>query len=152
MKIKAKSLFVIAVSVTIGVGLGYIVFSEYRRDRPVMRETDIVFFLQQGVYSSMESLNAGTQNLSSFIYFEEENLFRVYVYITTSMENAQKVERIFADRGVEIFIKEGTINDTAFVEKLRQYDRLISETNDEGVILGMTTQILNEYKMVLNSE
>lgn len=137
-------------SLMIGSYLGFIIFRQYKTtSQSVFSETTIIYFLQQGVYSSKESMEDNTKLLSEYIYTLEDDQYRVFVGITTDKSNGEKIKEIYNNKGIDIYIKERNIEDMAFVEKLKQYDEIIRTSTDEGAILELESQILNEYELVV---
>lgn len=149
---KTKLIVPITLSIFIGSYLGFLLFKQYKTtSQSVFNETTPIYFLQQGVYTKKESMEENTKNLTDYIYSLEDGQYRVFVGITTSMENANKIKKIFDNKKVELYIKERTISETSFIEKLKQYDELIRTTEDESVVMGILKQILGEYELVVKS-
>lgn len=151
---KSKLIIPTIISLVVGSYLGYLIFNQYKNNTiiPAFNEQENVYFLQQGVYSSIESINENTKMISDYIYYKENDQYKVYVGITTNSDNAAKIKQIFNNKNYDIYIKEIPISDNAFVEKLKQYDELINATTDEAVILGIIKQILNEYELVVKND
>lgn len=151
---KSKLIIPTIISLVVGSYLGYLIFNQYKNNTiiPAFNEQENVYFLQQGVYSSIESINENTKMISDYIYYKENDQYKVYVGITTSRDNAAKIKQIFNNKNYDIYIKEIPISDNAFIEKLKQYDELINATTDEAVILGIIKQILNEYELVVKND
>lgn len=152
---KRKIILPTILSLLIGGYLGFLIFNQYDQNnsQTTFNESDEhIYFLQQGVYSNLESIEENTKEISDYIYFKEDDKYKVYVGITTNSENADKITKIFKDKNYDIYIKERNIKDKAFVEKLKQYDELIKNTEDQNVILGLLKQILNEYEQVVNND
>lgn len=151
---KSKIIMPTIISLMIGSYLGYLIFNQYKNNtiETAFNEETKIYFLQQGVYSSIESINENTKLISDYIYFKDDEQYRVYVGITTNNDNANKIKQIFNNKNYDIYIKEMSISDEAFVEKLKQYDELIKATTDEAVILGIVKQILNEYELVVKND
>lgn len=151
---KRKIIIPTIFSLLIGSYLGYLIFTQYKQnnnDNSVFNENNPIYFLQQGVYSNIESIEKNTTLISDYIYTKEDDKYKVFVGLTASRENAEKISAIFTEKNYDIYIKEVNINDDAFVEKLKQYDKLIEATNDQNVILGIVKQILNEYELVVKN-
>ena len=150
---KRKIILPTILSLLIGGYLGYLIFNQYKQyNITTFNEADEpIYFLQQGVYSNEESIQSNTKEISDYIYFKEDDKYKVYVGITTNKENAEKISNIFKDKNIDIYIKEMGISDKAFVEKLKQYDELIKATEDQNVILGIVKQILSEYEQVVKN-
>ena len=149
---KHKIIIPIFLSLLVGSYLGFLIFKQYKStSESVFLESEPIYFLQQGVYSSKESMEENTKLISEYIYSLEDNQYRVFVGISTSLDNANKIKEIYNKKGIEIYIKERNISDSAFVEKLKQYDELIKNSNDESAILELLKQILSEYELVVKS-
>ena len=65
-----------------------------------------LYFIQYGVFSSLESLEENTINLQNYVYSKQDNLYYVYVGITKLEENAKKIVNHYKDLGYETIIKE----------------------------------------------
>ena len=149
---KTKLIVPITLSIFIGSYLGFLLFKQYKiTSQSVFNETIPIYFLQQGVYTKKESMEQNTKNLTDYIYSLEDEQYRVFVGITTSMENANKIKNIFNNKKIDIYIKESSVNEASFIEKLKQYDELIRATEDESVVMGILKQILGEYELVVKS-
>ena len=147
---KNKIIIPSVLSLMIGSYLGFIIFRQYKTtSQSVFSETTTIYFLQQGVYSSKESMEDNAKLLSEYIYTLEDEQYRVFVGITTDKSNSEKIKGIFNNKGIDIYIKERNIENMAFVEKLKQYDEIIRTSNDETAILELESQILNEYELVV---
>ncbi len=146
-----KKIFIpLLLSLTIGFSLGMLIYNQYKNSsESVFSENTPIYFLQQGVYSSKESMEENTKNISDYIYAVDNNQYKVFVSINTNFDNAKKIKQIFNDKGIDIYIKELNITNKAFVEKLKQYDELISSSADDAAILGLAKQIISEYELVV---
>lgn len=149
---KQKILIPFLFSLIIGCFLGFLIFNQYKNtSKTVFSESTPIYFLQQGVYTTKESMEDNTKLLNDYIYAVENNQYKVYVSINSNKNNAEKIKKIFNDKGIDIYIKELTISDKAFVEKLKQYDEIITRSNDNSTIMGLVKQILGEYELVVKS-
>ena len=145
-----KVLIPLVLSLTLGFSFGIIIYNQYKNNsESVFSENIPIYFLQQGVYSSKESMEENTKNISDYIYSVENNQYKVFVSINTNFDNAKKIKQIFNNKGIDIYIKELNITDRAFVEKLKQYDELIASSVDDVAILGLAKQIISEYELVV---
>ena len=145
-----KVLIPLVLSLTLGFSFGIIIYNQYKNNsESVFSENIPIYFLQQGVYSSKESMEENTKNISDYIYSVENNQYKVFVSINTNFDNAKKIKQIFNNKGIYIYIKELNVTDKAFVEKLKQYDELIASSVDDVAILGLAKQIISEYELVV---
>ncbi len=132
---------------------GEIVYGQYKKNVTTFNETNQVFFLQQGVYSSNDSMLSNTKELDSFLNIQENNKYYVYVGITKNSENAQKLKEIYAQKGNDIYIKEINVTNADFISMLIQYDNLIANITDINEILAIEKSVLSTYEeLILNND
>lgn len=133
----------------IGFILGYFMFKQYDGLRPIIpvnAETKTLYFIQQGVYSSMENVEKNTTSFPNYIYQQENDKYYVYIGITKYKENAEKIKEYYKQQGYITYIKEISINNQEFIETLEQYDALISQTTDTSTYPTICNQVLTKYK------
>lgn len=104
------------------------------------------YFIELGEFTSLDEMEKAVVNLSSYIYEEINKNYYVYVGITKSKENASKLKGYFEKLGYNIYIKEIAIDNEEFLEKIYNFDALLSRTNDDGAIRTICNQVLAKYK------
>ena len=110
-----------------------------------------LYFIQYGVFSSLESLEENTISLQNYVYNKQDNLYYVYVGITKLEENAKKIVEFYKKKGYDAIIKEFGITNKKFIELLLNYDEVLKNTEDETVIGSIINQILTKYEEVVIS-
>ena len=110
-----------------------------------------LFFVQFGVFSSLESLEENTLSLQNYVYIIQDNLYYVYVGITKLEENAEKIVNHYKNLGHEPIIKEFQIGNKKFLELLINYDNVLKNTDDDTVISSIINQVLIKYEEVVIS-
>lgn len=146
-----KYIFTIIISLLVGFLLSNYMIKKYDENPltlPVFGETKTVFLIQQGVYSSYESMQNNTSNLTDYIYSNIDNMFYVYIGMTLEEENVTKLQKYYKDKGITTIVKTTTLNDTNFISSLTQYDTILKETNDNATIKEICKQVLSKYKGV----
>ncbi len=142
-----KYLLTVIVSLLIGFLLSFYMLKEYEKiDLPTFNESETAYLVQQGVYSSMESMQENTANLSDYIYSVIDNMYYVYVGISLDSSNINKIQEYYKNKNIETIIKTTTLNDSDFIETLRQYDLVLNGTDDEDTIREICKQVLSKYK------
>ena len=151
-----KILIPILLSTLIGAFLGFYLFKEYDSNvlvKPVFNFTqDKVYFLQLGAYSSLDKAKEASKDFNNYLYIIEDNNYHVYIAITYSMDNANKLKDLFNKNGYNTYIKEKYISNSDFIDMLKQYDEVITKSNEYEAILKVNEKVLLEYKDVVNSE
>lgn len=144
-----KYLLTIIISILIGCFLSNYIIKKYEESPlslPVFSETETVFLLQQGVYSTYESMQKNTSNLTDYIYSNIDNMFYVYIGMTLDKDNATKLQGYYKEKNIQTILKTTTINDINFINSLKQYDIILKETNDNATIKEICKQVLSKYK------
>ena len=143
-----KFLIPIMLAILIGIVLAKIVFSQY--DTPelqtVFNDNEEIMLLQIGVYSSKDSMKENTKKFDYYIYQEKEGLYYVYIGITQSENNLDKIKEVYQNLGYEIYVKKITIDNQSFLEVLNQYDELLTKTDDQEIIKTINGKILKKYE------
>ncbi len=142
-----KMLIYILFSILIGYLFGKIIFNQYDKNMiDVFNDKVTLYFLQQGVYTTPESMEEHTKNLKNYVYMKDNNYYRVYAAITKDAENVNKLKEYFIDKGNDIYVKEIAISNDKFISILDQYDTLLNNTTDEDKINNIIKQTLIKYQ------
>lgn len=130
--------------------MGYYLFHEYDatvKIKPVFQDEEKeVYFLQLGVYSTLETVQKNTNNFTSYIYTNEDGKYHVYVALTKSSKNVEKLKGYFKEKGYDIYVKEMVISSEEYLDKLTQYDQVLEKTSEKEAIENVVDKILTEYK------
>lgn len=143
---KTSFIVPIIISILLGGLCGKLVFSQYQMKQEVFNENNTVYFLQQGVYSSEESLNKNTAQLQSKVSVLENGKYYVYIGITKNLENAKKVKKMYEEKGYNIYQKELPISNYEFINNLEQYDILLTSAQKEEEIQSVIDVILASFE------
>lgn len=143
-----KYLFPIGVSLALGIFMAYFIIRQYE-DMPILAvssEAETLYYIQSGVYLDEKSMTDGMKNFQHYIYNVEDNQYYAYIGITTSKENALKIQNYYKNNGVETVLKEKITDNKDFIEVLKQYDKLLSKTDDSESIKVICNQVLAKYE------
>lgn len=140
---KMKKYFItIIVSLLIGFLLSYYMIKEYDDAvLPTFMNSEAVYLIEQGAYLSYDDMIENTKEIENYIYNEEDSMFYVYVGMSLLRENALKIQNAYDFK--TSLRRVDMSND--FVNELKQYDSIISETEDSDTIKEVCKQILSKY-------
>ena len=143
-----KYLLTIIVSLLVGFLLSFYMLKEYEKTDifPVFNESETAYLIQQGVYSSMESMQENTAHLTDYIYSVIDDMYYVYIGISLDSSNVNKLQEYYKNKDINTIIKTTTLTDQEFIETLRQYDMVLNNTSDEDTIKEICKQVLSKYK------
>ena len=139
-----------------GLILGRFVLNQYNFEGkiiPTISSSKYAYFIQQGVYSSKESMEDNVLSFPYYIYMVDNEKYYVYIGITFLEENMEKIKGYYKDKGYTTYVKQININNDDFITVLEQYDILLKETSDKEVIGTVCSQVLKKYEeLVLRSD
>ena len=143
-----KYLLTIIVSLLVGFLLSFYMLKEYEKTDifPVFNESETAYLIQQGVYSSMESMQENTAHLTDYIYSVIDDMYYVYIGISLDSSNVNKLQEYYKNKDINTIIKTTTLTDQEFIEILRQYDMVLNNTSVEETIKEICKQVLSKYK------
>lgn len=149
IKMKFKFVFPLILAILIGFFSAKAVYGLYNyKEEPINNS----YFLQQGVYKNLENVKSSTKDIENYIIEEKEDKYYVYVGITTKMENANRIKKIYKDKDIDLYIKEAKIDNEEFYNNLEQYDVLLSGVSKSDDVLSISKVILSSYEeMVLTN-
>ena len=143
-----KYLLTIIVSLLVGFLLSFYMLKEYESVNiiPVFNVKETAYLVQQGVYSSMESMQENTSHLTDYIYSVIDNMYYVYIGISLESDNVEKIQEYYKNKDINTIIKTTTISDNDLINSLKQYDMVLKETSEEETIKEIIKQTLSKYK------
>ena len=146
-----KYIFTFFIAIVIGFFLSYFFIKQYDSYTgiKVSGTGEKLYFIQYGVYSSIESMENETIALENYVYTINEDMYYVYVGITKEENNANKIVEYYKNLGYETIIKQFEIINNDFLEELINYDNILSETTDKTVIASLINQTLIKYEEVV---
>ncbi len=149
-----KFFITVLLAVIIGGLFGKLVFNQYDRElQMVFKDEEVIYVLQQGVYSNYENIEKNMVSINYYIVHKDEDYYRVYVGITKDMDNVDKMRELFINNGNDIYVRELKNDNSSFLEVLGQYDMLLAHSNEEDQILQIQKQVLSKYEeLVIGNE
>lgn len=146
-----RLLFTSIFTVIISLVLGNYIFSSYKKTVENLitasGSSEKVYMLLYGSYNSKEKVD--NILLDNYILEEENGFYKVYVGVSLSLENSNKIKEIYKDLGNSIYIKERYISSLEFIDYLNNSEQNFSELSKER-ILGIEDNIINKYKEIFN--
>lgn len=151
---KLKSVIPAILCILVGFFMSNFMFNQYDKNiESVFNEKSKVYFMQIGVYTSLDNMKENLKDIKTYIYEEKNNLYYAYVGITKEEENLTKIEGYFNSMNYVIYRKEKSITSRAFLEILNQYDLMLKEVTDKKMIGTIEDEVISKYEeLVLNDE
>lgn len=139
------------IPLTIAIILGFIsaqiVYSTYRNN--LSSSSYNAYLLQIASFENVDSISSDMKNNTDYLIVNENNMYNVYVGITTDLSNANKIKNIYEKKDIEVYIKPTVINNIEFVSNLEQYDLLISKVENEDNLISISDVVLSSYEEIV---
>lgn len=145
-----KLLFLMASAILLGLLFAKVLFGQYK-SLPVNTQSEKIYFIQQGVYSSEASMKENTSKLSHYTYEKIGDKYYVYACFTKESDNINIIKKYFDSINYSIYAKEMNLESEQFINVLEQYDYLLSAVENPETVKNVCKQIVTKYEeMVLN--
>lgn len=143
-----KSFFItMIVAIFLGAVLGNFLFEQYKlEDKSVVREVNSIYFIMEGSYGTLEQAKEATKDIEVKLITKEDANYVVYLAITKSNYNLEKLEKIYDDLKLNTTIKKMSIDNEEFLATLEQMDLLIDKTTSQDEILAVNEVVLANYQ------
>ncbi|MBQ8234362.1 MAG: hypothetical protein IJZ36_02110 [Bacilli bacterium] len=130
--------------------LGFLVTKSITKDyiKPISTNSELVYFIQYGVFSSYESMMNNTKTIESYIYSIIEDKYYVYLGFTQNEKCLEKLKGYFKDLKYNIYSKEIYLNNQKLLDIIPTYDALLLNVTSNESIKYILKQQLEKYKEV----
>ena len=153
MVIKMRYKFILSVlaAVLLGGLLGHFLFLKYKQETEdvLMQVENKIFFLQEGVYDNQQEATDATKELDTKIIVKQDAKYYVYLAITQSEQNLEKLKKLYQEKGLDITVKEMNITEESFINTLVQMDGLLEKVTTEEEIDPINKVILANYEEIV---
>lgn len=147
MKMK-KTMLLAVIFVVLGAVCGSYLYEKAPDSISVFQENQTYYFLQEGIYSSKDIMQENVGDLANKLTVLEDNKYYVYVGITMSKSNANKIKKIYEDMGYKIYIKTVTLDNEEFSSNVSQFDLLVEESDSNDDVLTVEEVVLANYEQI----
>ena len=124
--------------------------NEYKENRYITNNSLIFFIyniLQVGAYSNYDNVVKNTRELENYIVYEENNLYKIFIGITSDTEIYNKLVTTYASN-LSTFKKTVKINNEEIENKINNFDKVIKNTDDKtnlNIIIKEELKILEKF-------
>ena len=122
----------------------------YSSVKEIVSNEESFYFLQEGVYEKKENLEKNIKNLDQKVIDYQDDKYYVYVGITKNKNIANKIKKIYAKKGLNLYEKVKTISNEEFLNNVTQFDLLINNGATDEEILTIEEVVLANYEEILN--
>ena len=138
------------VAIILGGISGMFLFSKYKDTSYVFNENKKLYFLEEGVYSTKESLESNTKDINPKLVIQDDNKYHVYVGITSNFDNVSKIKKMYKDKGYSIYEKEIEVDNSEFTANISQFDILLESSKNDSDISTIEEVVLSNYENLIS--
>ncbi len=132
--LNANVLVVILFGSLFGFLFGSIFFKNYQ-GVDYLSEDGNIFYLQYGVYTTMDAASNNIKNLTkNYFIREQDNKYYVYLGVTTDYNKALKLKEKYESENIHIYIRSDYVENSETLLKLKEYDLRLEDDNVESVM------------------
>lgn len=146
--IMTKSFFItMLVAILIGAVLGNFLFEQYKLEsETVIKEVNSTYFLMEGSYSTEEQAKKAVSNIEPYLIVKEDANYIVYLAITSSNDNLEKLKKMYKEEDINASIKKMSIENEEFLATLEQMDVLLNKAKSNDEITSINEVVLANYQ------
>lgn len=147
-----KKLFTLLfLSMFISIILGNYIFANYKSNMEniiASSSYEDIYMILYGSYNNKSKVNK--LKIDNYILKKEGNFYRVYVGITSSLDNANKIKDIYLKQGTSVYIRNTASYDIDFVDYLQSVDNYTDKTDED--ILEIQKNVVKKYKDMFDDD
>jgi len=134
----------IVILLIIALFFSSIIYFKYNKEENTAKE---YYILQVGAYSNYDNVVKNTRELENYIVYEENNLYKIFIGITSDTEIYNKLVTTYASN-LSTFKKTVKINNEEIENKINNFDKVIKNTDDKtnlNIIIKEELKILEKF-------
>lgn len=110
------------------------------------------YIIEYGVYEDSNTAKEAASMVDRSTIVYKDNLYYVYVGISTNYDNAKKIESAFNEQDIDVTIEETIIDNVEFISNLEQYDVLLDGVSSNKDVMSITDVILSTFEEIVIQE
>ena len=135
-----KNIKIIILAIIISFFIGFYIINKYKNI-----DKDITYGFVYGEYDK-ENFDKETLKLSNYIYRINNNKYTIYLGITRSEKNIEKIKGFLEKKGYSISVRDIKV-DNEFKNFIDHCDKLLEKVNDNKMVEKIENEIL-EYGVI----
>ncbi len=135
-----KNIKIIILSIIISFFIGFYIIKKYKNI-----DKDITYGFVYGEYDK-ENFDKETLKLSNYIYRINNNKYTIYLGITRSEKNIEKIKGFLEKKGYSISVRDIKV-DNEFKNFIDHCDKLLEKVNEDKMVEKIENEIL-EYGVI----
>lgn len=140
-----KYLKILVVAICLGGIIAYFFYKDINKEvKAITKKEEIVNLFQVGVFKSYNNALEFSKVFNSSYIYENDGYYRVIIAASYSKEALVKLESLYKNKDINYYLKEIRVN-KKFIEKLKNYEKVIIKSNKEEIIDNVNNSVLNLF-------
>jgi len=119
----------------------FFIFKHYKG---ATKEYEEIYIIQVGAYKNYDNVIKTTREYDNYIIYNEAGLYKIFIGVTNNNNIYEKLIKTYAN-GKSTFKKVLKITDDEFIKKIKNYDKVLSNTENKN---NMNIIIKEELKLL----
>ncbi len=146
-----RTIILAIVFLTLGTICGNFLYQKAPNSISVFQQDSSYYFLQEGVYTSKDVMQESIKDIPHKLVVFKDDMYYVYVGITKSEKNADKIQKIYEELGYQIHITTESLDNEEFSSNVTQFDLLVEEAESSEDVLTVEEVILANYEELIGT-
>jgi len=146
---KRNYIIMFILSILLGAVAGRVIY-KYADETNAIRYNS--YIIEYGVYEDANTAKKAASKVDRSTIVYKDNLYYVYVGISTNYDNAKKIESAFNEQDIDVTIEETIIDNVEFISNLEQYDVLLDGVSSNKDVMSITDVILSTFEEIVIQE
>lgn len=146
-----RTIILAVVFLTLGTICGNFLYQKAPNSISVFQQDSSYYFLQEGVYTSKDVMQESIKDIPHKLVVFKDDMYYVYVGITKSEKNADKIQKIYEELGYQIYITTESLDNEEFSSNVTQFDLLVEEAESSEDVLTVEEVILANYEELIGT-
>lgn len=146
-----RTIILAVVFLTLGTICGNFLYQKAPNSISVFQQDSSYYFLQEGVYTSKDVMQESIKDIPHKLVVFKDDMYYVYVGITKSEKNADKIQKIYEESGYQIHITTESLDNEEFSSNVTQFDLLVEEAESSEDVLTVEEVILANYEELIGT-
>lgn len=146
-----RTIILAVVFLTLGTVCGNFLYQKAPNSISVFQQDSSYYFLQEGVYTSKDVMQESIKDIPHKLVVFKDDMYYVYVGITKSEKNADKIQKIYEELGYQIHITTESLDNEEFSSNVTQFDLLVEEAESSEDVLTVEEVILANYEELIGT-
>lgn len=141
-RILKSYLIPLIISVLFGFISAKLVYSVYNDEVENKLSSSKLYLIENGKYLTYDNMRE-ENNGNNYVYYKDDDGYKTVVGITKDYDNIDKIKSLYSD---SVKIEEYYISTELLDDKQKEYDLLLSKTDDVYEVKEVVDNILNLYR------